>query len=604
MTSSSTAGASNIDAIIRNYDYEKIALDYFEDEKDNKVSDVKEKVTFERVERDMDELVKLIGFYRNYPDLYIDKIKGPNSTFKFYLFQRVLLRIQMRYRFTYATYPRAYSKSMMTIFSLMLKAIFYPGSQLFVSTGGKEQAASITLAKIEELCRLIPPLQDELNFEKGQTKRNKQDLKYVFKNNSSIDVLVANDHSRGQRRTGGVIEEAILIDGNVLNDVLIPTTNIDRLLPNGERVTEEIVNKSMNFITTAGWRGTFPYEKLIEYLCFSIIYPELYYVIGGTYRVPIIEGLLPSNFVAQLKLADTFSEASFEREYESKWSGVSEGSYFNSDAFDACRILENAELSRSRGTRGSYYIMSVDVGRFDCPTEVCIFKVAHSANNNLIIQLVNLISLRGMDFEKQSVELKKIYYNYGAETMVLDANGVGAGLVDFLNATQIDSATGEEYCPFGIEGGTNEKVKEQYKNANKKVGIEKDALYLVKANSAINAEVNAYTETQIRNKRIQFLADEREALSSLMEKKEGANMTPEEREKYLMPYVQTSILKEQMMNLVQKQTMTNEIQLDRFLKSIEKDKFSAFGYGLYYIKQKEGSKRNKRIDISKLSFFD
>ena len=91
---------------------------------------------------------KLIAFYREYPDLLIDFMKGPDSTFRFYYYQRVFIRVAMRHRYTYATFPRAFSKSFLSMMVLMLRCILYPGSELFVTTGGKEQAASITIAKI------------------------------------------------------------------------------------------------------------------------------------------------------------------------------------------------------------------------------------------------------------------------------------------------------------------------------------------------------------------------------------------------------------------------------------------------------------------------
>ena len=85
---------------------------------------------------------------------------------------------------------------------LMLRCILYPNSKLFVTTGGKEQAASITIAKIEEICKLIPALSNEINWERGVSKKSKNDVKYIFKNGSSIDILAARESSRGQRRTG------------------------------------------------------------------------------------------------------------------------------------------------------------------------------------------------------------------------------------------------------------------------------------------------------------------------------------------------------------------------------------------------------------------
>lgn len=222
----------------------------------------------------------------------------------------------MRHRYVFATFPRAFSKSFLSMLTLMLRAILYPGSALFVTTGGKEQAASITLSKIEELCKLIPPLANELDLSRGATVKSKDNVKYKFKNGSSIDILAARESSRGQRRTGGLMEECILIDQNALNEIVIPTTNVDRLLADGTRNKGEIVNKSQVYITTAGFKNSFAFQKLIELLIQSVVDPEETMIMGGTYETPIIEGLLDEDFVQQLQLSGTFNEDSFEREYK------------------------------------------------------------------------------------------------------------------------------------------------------------------------------------------------------------------------------------------------------------------------------------------------
>ena len=239
---------------------------------------IKQGLSEERIREQLPELRKLIAFFREYPDLLIDYLLHNNEyasneenpynpkNFHFYFYQRIFLRIVMRHRYVYATFPRAYSKSFLSMLALMLRAILYPGSHLFVTTGGKEQAASITIAKIEELCTLIPPLNNEINWDRGVSKKSKDDVKYVFKNGSSIDILAARQSSRGQRRTGGLMEECVLIDGDILNEVIIPTTNVNRLLPDGTRHNEEVVNKSQVYITTAGWKNSFagPLEVIGE----------------------------------------------------------------------------------------------------------------------------------------------------------------------------------------------------------------------------------------------------------------------------------------------------------------------------------------------------
>ena len=64
-------------------------------------------------------------------------MKGPDSTFNFYFYQRIFLRIVMRHRYVYATFPRAYSKSFLSMMALMIRCVLYPGADLFVTTGGK-----------------------------------------------------------------------------------------------------------------------------------------------------------------------------------------------------------------------------------------------------------------------------------------------------------------------------------------------------------------------------------------------------------------------------------------------------------------------------------
>ena len=217
----------------------------------------KQGISQERLLEDLPKLRELIAYFRQYPDIFVDFIKGKDSNFNFFFYQRIFLRSVMRHRYAYCTFPRAYSKSFLSMMALMVRCILYPNSHLFVTTGGKQQAASITIAKIEQICRLIPGLNNEINWDRGVSTKSKDNVKYVFKNNSSIDILAARQSSRGQRRTGGLMEQCVLIDGDILNEVIIPTTNVDRRLSDGTRHKEETVNKSQIYITTAGWKNSF-----------------------------------------------------------------------------------------------------------------------------------------------------------------------------------------------------------------------------------------------------------------------------------------------------------------------------------------------------------
>jgi hypothetical protein len=563
----------------------------------------KQGMSEERLKAQLPHLRKLIAYYREYPDLLVDFMKGPESTFKFFFYQRIFLRITMRHRYVYATFPRAYSKSFLSMMILMLRCILYPNSHLFVTTGGKEQAASITIAKIEEICKLIPALNNELDWSRGASKKSKDDVNYVFKNDSSINILAAKQSSRGQRRTGGLMEECVLIDGDILNEIIIPTTNVDRLLPDGTRHKEEIINKSQIYITTAGWKNSFAYDKLMELLVQSMIEPDKVMIMGGTYETPVAEGLLDEDFVEQLKLQGTFKEDSFDREYRSKWSGDAENAFYSSEKFDRYRVLSQPEYEYSgRSSKSAYYVIGVDVGRIGCTTEACIFKVTPQPQGAALKSLVNIYTYEAEHFETQAINLKKLYYKYKAKIISIDANGLGIGLIDFMTRAQIDPETGDTLPPFGVEGGTSEDAIAPYRKI-KGGDVEDNALYLIKANAPINTEAYSYTQTQMSSGKIKFLKDESEAKAKLMSSKVGQNMDADKRNEYLKPFVLTTILREQMLNLVEENEGVNII-LKQSSRGIKKDKFSAFIYGLYYIKQEEDHKKKRRSrNISDFMFF-
>ena len=47
-------------------------------------------------------------------------------------------------------------------------------------------------------------------------------VKIAFKNGSYLDIVAARETTRGGRRTSGLVEESILVDGKILNEVIIP----------------------------------------------------------------------------------------------------------------------------------------------------------------------------------------------------------------------------------------------------------------------------------------------------------------------------------------------------------------------------------------------
>ena len=321
--------------------------------------------------------------------------------------------------------------------------------------------------------------------------------------------------------------------------------NVSRRCADGSTHPEEQLNKAQLYITTAGYKNSFPYDKLIQLLVWQIVKPEKSMVIGGTYRIPVLVGLLDKNFVKDLKMDDTFNEISFNREYESKWSGTVEDAFFDSEVFDRNRILKQPEYEASgRSNKGAQYILSVDVGRKGCDTVVTVIKVTPQPQGLSIKTIVNIYTMPDAHFEDQAIKIKELYYKYKASRIVIDANGLGIGLVDYLVKPQINAETGETIADFGVYNDNDNEYKRFRTNI-----CEDDALYLIKAHAPENTEAHANLQAQLNTGRVKFLIDERVAKAKLLGTKVGQQMSPERRSEYLKPFTLTSILKEELLNL-------------------------------------------------------
>ena len=571
----------------------------------NKRMDLDDEAIKEEIVGHLDEYRTLIAYWRIYPDKLVDYYLslGNPYNFKFFFYQRLFLRALFRHKYVYATFVRAWSKSFMSVMALMLKAILYPNAKLFTVAGGKNQSAEILSSKVNEICKLIPAMEREIIWDtrgtRARTAQTKDTVIYTFKNGSTLENVAASEKTRGRRFQSGLMEECVGIDQDILNEVIIPTLNVDRMVQ-GETDPDERLNKSQIYVTTAGYKNTFSYEKLIQILCQSVARPKDAIVLGGSWRVPVVEGLLNKNFVRDLRMDGTFNEDSFEREYESKWTGDVESAFFNSERFDKQRKIHMPEWKYSnRTSKEGYYLMGVDVGRFGCSTEVVIIKVTPAAGDIPRKRVVNIYSYEEEHFGMQALKLKRLFQQYHCKVAVVDGNGLGAGLVDMLTMDTTDPDTGEILYNWGVMNDEDNK----YKNMKTENTIV-DAMYIMKANQALNSEMYAYCQTEINSSRVNFLIDEATAKNKLMAQSQGQKMSQAKRAEYLMPFVQTSILRDQMLNLIQENEGAHII-LKQSSRKIKKDKFSALIYGLYYCKlQEDRTKKKKKRNIKDFMFFN
>lgn len=542
----------------------------------------------------IDEYREAISFYRWYPDLLVDmyiQASGEECTFELLEFQRVFLRAFARHKEVYMTFSRGTSKSFIDDLWNILECILYPNTKLAIAATTKGQSGAILEAKVTEILNLLPILK----FEVRKVEKIKDSFTVYFKNGSQMQNLAAKQSSRGMRFTGVTLEEIIEGDPDIIQEVILPTLAIQRRAANGRFNPDETITQQKICVTTAGYKDTYAYHTLIRTLLTQITQPGKAIVLGGSYKIPIIAGLQNMDFIRQQKNSGTFNPTSFGREYLSRWSTGSEHAYFPAEIFDRFRSLQEPVFEREAnlGT-GVDYIMAIDVGRFNDQSEVAIWKYIPQAGTTSTKHLVNMVTFERMHFGEQAIEIKLLYEKYKPSRVVIDGAGLGAGLVDELIKPHIDVRTNQYLKPWGVMND-DKGYYTQFKSAD----MIPQLLYIIKASAPFNTEMYANLQTQLTTGKLRFLIDERQAKMKMdgSRAKKFKDMTEDERLDWIVPFSLTSILKDQMINLEQKNDGLNII-LDRTNKNIKKDKVSAMGYGLWYIKVEVDDKAMMRASLS------
>jgi hypothetical protein len=363
-----------------------------------------------------------------------------------------------------------------------------------------------------------------------------------------------------------------MIDGEKLNRFVIPTMNVDRIAKCGGIDPNEN-HKSQIYVTTAGHKSSFAYEKMMQLLVWMFVRKNAF-VWGGDYHIPMMHGLLSEDFVDELKEDGTYNEMDFSREYESIWSGAAQDAFFDPEQFDRYRVLGKAhtKYTLSDGEE-NFYIMGVDVARLKAQTVVQILRVVRRPGG-YYKSLVNTYVYENRHFLEQAIDIKQKAMDFNVKQVIVDGSGLGVGLIDFLVIENQDTLTDNIYPPFSVTNDDN------YNQFIKSTSL--PLLYVIKPNDEVNSQIYVNCLSQFNSGKIKLLVDEKVAKTKLLNTAEGRQMTSEQKAYYLMPFTYTSILKQEMMNLRQKHD-GKYLRLEEVQKK-GKDKFSAFVYALWYIK--------------------
>lgn len=571
-------------------------------------------VTKERIDRNLENYGKAMNTLMVYPDIMADLMTPRNSKFSLFFEQRIVLRCMQRYRQCYFTFTRAFSKSFLAFLSRYMLCMFIPRHHTFVVAGSKKQAAQIAKEKvIDDLWVKFPLLASEMqkfrkaNKLKTPYKESADSVEFDFTNGSVFDVV--GGKMRGGRRHSGIFEEVIDQDPIYINETIIPLLNTMRRDRKG-RINPNEPQGSKIFVTTAGYTGTFAYDKLVETLCLSLMQPDKYIVIGGSYRIPVMHGLLSEETMREILSSPSYQADQVDREYRSIWSGAITGAAFNANDIINMRKIKRAEYSGlpsvTEGDGNEFYVISCDIAKDGSANTAVIVARVKIGEYSFSYRFINLFTIDTTDFEIVANVLKETAIRYSAKLLIYDANGVGSGLRDWINK-RTRTKQGMELDGLGIINPPSSAQANVivYKDQTKNI------CYEIKSGGQKGSEIHSIFFGRVGNGSVRFLVKSSEALAMLEHNANFASASRTKKDIIMRPYYYTDRMEIEMKNLDIKDTSDNALKtlyIERRNKNIQKDFFSAAEYLIYgtmqeielpyYKKKRERERKRTLLKIS------
>lgn len=568
-------------------------------------------LTRARVNENFDKCGEMLNQFMVYPDLFIDLITPHSSHFHLFFYQRVMLRCMARGIATYEYFSRGTSKSFLADLDRYLKCMFVPRHNTTITAGTNKQAAEIAKQKVvDDLWVKFPLLANEMQKRKvaGKVldayKMGKDYVEFNFKNGSSLGL----GNVRGLRRQSLIFEEVIEQDPIKVNEVYIPLLNEPRKMANGLINPYEPQSQQI-YITTAGYQGTFAYDKLIEVLCRSVLEPDKYFVLGGSYRIPLSVGLTAQKQIEDVINSPSFSKSSFEREYESRWSDAPAGAAFSSNMITALRQVKVVELKDKitavQREQGAFYVICADMAKDgSAETAVGVAKVLPK-EHYFSFKFVNLLTIPSTDYMVVANTFKKLVLTYNARLLIYDANGIGAAMRDWLNKETQDE-TGALLEGLGIINppASAERDLKRYPN-------DKTICYEIKSGGKVGEQIHWFFFSRMSTGAITFPVKLAEAVNLYQQNKSFAAMSMRKQHEFLMPFKQMDRAEEELKNLDIANTsdqMSNSLRIIRRNSLIQKDFFSMFEYLVWavnqYIELDFYKNRRRNKEKRRIAFFD
>lgn len=523
------------------------------------------------------------------------------------LFQKILLVMMNWSDTTVFIGCRGIGKTYLSAVFCVIRALLWPGSKICISAAVRSQGINVLEKILLELKPYSPELAAEID--EKQTQINGTKAQIIFKNTSYIKVVTANDNARGNRANLLLLDEFRMISKDVVDTVLKKFLTLKRMprysrLTKAERKKEykKEKNKTM-LLSSAFFVDSWSYKKCTDTFKLMLNDRKHQFVCGLPYQLSIEEGLLDAETVADEMLESDFNELKFKMEYEALWYGNSDGTFFDYTTVSKNRKIKYPmfpdklanELGNSQFVKivpkknGEIRILSADIALMSSKrinndaTAIFINQMLPSKSGRYSNNFVFADTYEGMRTDDQALVIRRLFDEYQCDYLVLDCNGIGLSIFDNLARDIIDPDTGEVYEALSCYNNQEMADRCTVFGAPK-------VIWSIKASQAFNSDCAYLLRSGLQNGRIRLLQTEYDGENSLKELRGYNSLSDEDKIKLQMPYVQTTLLIDELTKLKHEENGGKIKLIER--SGMRKDRYSSLSYN-YYVALQIENKKNK-----------
>jgi hypothetical protein len=529
------------------------------------------------------------------------------------LFQKIVLCAMNDNSKTVMITCRGLGKTFLTAIFCTLRCILYPGSIVVVASKTRKQSNEV-IGKIKNILMPNSPI---LRTEIEDIQMNQYNSTVSFRNSSQIVVCTASDNSRGLRCHILLVDEFRMVDQNIYNTVLKKFLNVNRqpgFMRKDEYLNYPTEENKTILLSSAYFADNWAYDETRTTSAQMISGRFPYFACALPYQLAIKENLLTRDRVLSEMVDASYSSITFSQEMEAMFSDFADGNLYDHGDIAPCRKIKyafyppatSALVSDKRikippKMHNEQRILSADIalmasskGKNNDATSIFVNQLLLNDNGRSTNKIVYGENNEGLRVEEQALRIRQLFYEYDCDALVIDARGVGIGVLDLLMADIYDPDTGIVY---GALSSVNPDIAERcsVKNAPK-------VIYPVLATAEFNSRSALGLRESFKQGAIQLLVSEDDFDEIATDIVGYGKLSLEDKIKFKLPYMNTTLLINELVSLQYEDH--NGVVRVKEKSGMRKDRFSSLSYSVEIGKQleKEYLSKKTRNTIQDLVF--